>query len=94
MNTPSSTEIIQELGQRFAQYRKRAKLTQKDVAEQSGVSVFSISGFENGSQCGISLKTFIKLLRAVGEKEAIQNILPEQLPSPAELFHTLYGKKK
>lgn len=94
MDTPSSIEIIHELGQRFAQHRKRAKLTQKDVAEQSGVSVFTISGFENGSQSGITLKTFIKLLRAIGEEEAMQNILLEQPPSPKELFHRIHGKKK
>ena len=38
---------------------------QKEVAEKSGLSVFTISSFENGSSTGITMSSFIKLLRAI-----------------------------
>ena len=84
--TLSGTEIIQELGKRFAQYRKRANMTQKEVSEQSGLSVFTISGFENGTQTGISMGAFIKLMRAIGEVEQVNELLPEQPQSPRERY--------
>ena len=86
INTLSGTEIIQELGKRYTQYRKRAKMTQKEVSEQSGLSVFTISGFENGTQTGISMGAFIKLMRAIGEVEQVNELLPEQPQSPKERY--------
>ena len=82
----SGTEIIQKLGKRYAEYRKRAKMTQKEVSEQSGLSIFTISGFENGSQTGISMGAFIKLMRAIGEIEQIDELLPELPQSPKEKY--------
>ncbi|MGL4227308.1 MAG: helix-turn-helix domain-containing protein, partial [Tannerellaceae bacterium] len=37
------------MGLRFSQYRKRMGYTQKEIAFKSGLSVFTISSFENGS---------------------------------------------
>lgn len=83
----SGHDIIQELGRRFAQYRKRMKMTQKQVAEQSGLSVFTISGFENGSQTGISLASYIRLLRALDLVELMDQALPELTESPREAYY-------
>lgn len=83
----SGHDIIQELGKRFAQYRKRMKMTQKQVAEQSGLSVFTISGFENGSQTGISLASYIRLLRALDLVELMDQALPELTESPREAYY-------
>ena len=89
----SGTEIIQKLGKRYAQYRKRAKMTQREVSEQSGLSVFTISGFENGTQTGISMGSFIKLMRAIGEVEQLKELLPEQPQSPKERYFELEKAK-
>lgn len=51
----TGSEIIREIGLHFSNYRKRMKLTQNEVAEKSGLSVFTISSFENGSSTGITL---------------------------------------
>lgn len=90
----SGTEIIQELGKKFAKYRKRMKLTQKEISEQSGLSVFTISGFENGTQTGLTLGSFIKLMRAIGELEQMADLLPDLPKSPSEVFFELEKKKK
>jgi len=51
----SGSDIIRELGKQYSNYRKRMKYTQKQVAEKSGLSVFTISSFENGSSTGITV---------------------------------------
>ncbi|MEA4979174.1 MAG: helix-turn-helix transcriptional regulator [Petrimonas sp.] len=82
----SGSDIIRELGKRYSEYRKRMKYTQKEVAEKSGLSVFTISSFENGSSTGITLASFLKLLRAIDSLEEIEKLLPELPESPRALF--------
>lgn len=82
----SGSDIIRELGKRYGDYRKRMKYTQKEVAENSGLSIFTISSFENGSSTGITLASFIKLLRAIDYLEEMEKLLPELPESPRTLF--------
>lgn len=82
----SGSDIIQELGKRYSDYRKRMGYTQKEVAEKSGLSVFTISSFENGSSTGITMASFVKLLRSIDSLEEIEKLLPELPISPREVF--------
>ena len=82
----SGSEMIRELAKRYSDYRKRMGYTQKDVAAKSGISVFTISSFENSSSTGITLASFIKLLRAIDSLEEIEKLLPELPESPRALF--------
>ncbi len=82
----SGSDIIQELGKRYSDYRKRMGYTQKEVAEKSGLSVFTISSFENGSSTGITMASFVKLLRSIDSLEEIEKLLPELPVSPREVF--------
>ncbi|HNZ81591.1 MAG: helix-turn-helix domain-containing protein [Bacteroidales bacterium] len=82
----SGSEIIRELGKRYAGYRKRMGFTQKEIASKSGLSLFTISSFENGSLTGITIASFIKLLRAIDRLEEIEKLLPELPESPRVLF--------
>lgn len=85
----SGSDIIRELGKRYSDYRKRMGYTQKEVAEKSGLSVFTISSFENGSSTGITLASFIKLLRPIDSLDEIEKLLPELPESPRSLFKKL-----
>lgn len=82
----SGSDIIRQLGKRYSEYRKRMEYTQKEVAKKSGLSVFTISSFENGSSTGVTLASFIKLLRAIDSLDEIEKLLPELPASPRELF--------
>jgi transcriptional regulator with XRE-family HTH domain len=62
------------------------EFTQKDVAAKSGISVFTISSFENGSSTGITLTSFLKLLRAIDILEEVEKLLPDLPESPRALF--------
>ncbi len=82
----SGSDIIRQLGKRYSDYRKRMGFTQKEVAEKSGLSVFTISSFENGSSTGVTMASFIRLLRAIDYLEEMEKLLPELPESPRELF--------
>ena len=86
----SIPELIKMLGARFKDYRLRSNMTQKDVAEQSGVSVNTITKFENGTTGSMSLNTFLLLMKAIGCIEGMDEMLPE-LPESAYLVK---GEKK
>lgn len=89
----SGSDIIRELGLRYSRYRKQMKYTQKDVAKKSGLSIFTISTFENGSSTGITLSSFIKLLRAIDCLEEIDRLFPELPVSPRALFEKQNKRK-
>ena len=86
----SIPELIKLLGARFKDYRLRSNMTQKDVAEQSGVSINTITKFENGITGSMSLGTFLLLMKAIGQIEGLDGIMPE-LPESAYLQNS--GKK-
>ncbi|MBO7461908.1 MAG: helix-turn-helix transcriptional regulator [Bacteroidales bacterium] len=78
----SAPELVRMLGSRFKDYRLRANMTQKEVAEMSGLSLLTIYRFENGMVTNISLSTFLLLMKAVGCINDIENVMPEQPESP------------
>lgn len=87
----SAPELVRMLGARFRDYRLRANLTQKEVAEQAGLSVLTIQRFESGTVGNISLNTFLLLLKAVGCINDLDELMPEQPESPYLLYDN--GKK-
>lgn len=78
----SAPELVRMLGSRFKDYRLRANMTQKEVAEMAGVSVLTVYRFENGTVANISLSTFLLLLKAVGCINDLSELMPEQPESP------------
>ena len=78
----SVPDIVRMFGERFKDYRLRANLTQKEVAEVSGLSVLTIHRFENGTAKNISLSTFLLLLKSVGSINDLNELMPEQPESP------------
>lgn len=78
----STPELVRLLGERFKEYRMRFNLTQKEVAEQSGIGLTTIHKFENGTAGNLSLSTFILLLKVIGQVDALDDVLPELPESP------------
>ena len=78
----STPELVRLLGERFKEYRMRCNLTQKEVAEQSGIGLTTIYKFENGTAGNLSLSTFILLLKVVGQVNAIDDLMPKLPESP------------
>jgi len=78
----STPELVRLLGERFKEYRMRCNLTQKEVAEQSGIGLTTIHKFENGTAGNLSLSTFILLLKVIGQVNAFDDLMPELPESP------------
>ena len=86
----SIPELISLLGERFKDYRLRSEMTQRDVAEQSGITINTIHKFENGKAGNMSLGTFLLLMKSIGCIQQLDELLPE-LPESAYLVSA--GKK-
>ena len=78
----SNSEIIRNLGIRFRDYRLRLNMTRKEVSEEAGVGLTTIYKFETVNMKDVSFITLLRLLRAIGERENWENLLPELPESP------------
>ena len=70
-------EINTDIANRMAQLRKRKKISQKELAARSGVSLGSLKRFEQSGE--ISLQSFTKLaiaLEVEGELEVLFSEVP------------------
>jgi len=70
---PTPTEVRKELANRFRILRKKSKISQKQMAERSGVSLGSLKRFENTGK--ISLESLLKLMHFLGRLNEINSIL-------------------
>lgn len=92
-NNCSISEILQSLGLSFKEYRLRCRLTQKEVAEQAGISLSTVHKFESGSLTNVSFGNVIRLLRIVGAVENLQYLLPA-LPENPFLYKNMDFENK
>lgn len=71
----SDQDIMKNLASRFDALRLSKEVKDEEIIEKSGVSNVTISKFRSGKN--ITLKTFISLLRALGELDRLEALLPE-----------------
>ncbi len=77
----TNSDILLLLAKRLKDYRLAARMSQKELAERSGVSQTTISHFEQGMNRNLTLNNFISLLRVLGLEQRIGEVMPE-LPMP------------
>ena len=77
----TDNDLILLLGKRVKEYRLAARMSQREMAEKSGVSYTTICHFEQGANPNLTLRNLVALLRAVGMQDRILDLLPE-LPVP------------
>lgn len=94
MNSMSNAEIVLLLGERFRQYRLQCRLTQEEVAVQTGISVFTIRKFETGKALNLSFQTLLSLLRVVGQIDAVGELLPPLPPNPEQAYKQINPIKR
>lgn len=74
-------DILEILSKRMKEYRLAARMSQREIAEKSGVSYTTVCHFEQGKNPNLTLNNFISLLRTVGMENRLAELLPE-LPVP------------
>ena len=81
----TNQDIIALLCQRLKEYRLAARISQREMAEKSGVSLTTISHLEQGMNRNITLNNFISLLRVLGLEQRLPDLLPELSVPPMAL---------
>jgi len=84
--TPLLTDasILAELGSRLEQARLARNITQAELARDAGVSVRTLARLEAGEP--VRTSALVRVLRALGETEALERLLPEPAPRPLALL--------
>ncbi len=80
----STDEWEHSLGEQFRAMRIRAGLEQAVLAERADVSIGAIKNLESGK--GSSLKTLIKVARALGRTDWLESLAPPVSVSPMQML--------
>lgn len=88
----NDTEIIKRLAEGYRRKRLKLNMTQETLAKKSNVSIGTIKKFEKGE--ATNLKTMIGILRALGEVDRLQYLIPEIEESPKDIFLREQESKK
>lgn len=89
-------ELLKKIGESLRVCRLGANITQKVLAERSGVSLSAVRHLEDGE--GASLITFVQVCRTLGKDNWIVELAPKNEISPLALAEALekgvLGKKR
>jgi len=86
---PTPAEVSKVLAQRHKLLRKKLRLSQKEMAERSGVSLGSLKRFENTGR--ISLEALLKLAHLSGRLKDFNTIF--QIGDDLNKVETLFTNK-
>ncbi len=79
----ATNEVLTELGDRIKAVRIAKSVTQRELAEQTNLSVRTISNLESGRD--VSFSTVIEVLRALGQLEGMDLMIPAQGIRPSQI---------
>jgi transcriptional regulator with XRE-family HTH domain len=74
------------LGEQFRSIRIASGRDQTGLAEDAGISVGALRGLERGT--GSSLRTVVRVARALGREDWLESISPRITVSPLDLVRT------
>jgi putative transcriptional regulator len=80
----SDQAILETLGKRLKESRLRMNLTQRELAEHAGISLFTVTQIENGKS--VSFSMIISVLRSLRMLDNLEMLVPEIKISPLELL--------
>ena len=75
--------LMRDLGNRLEKFRLSQNLRQEDVAREAGISRITVGKLEGGE--GVSLETFLRVMRALGLSDRILNMVPDASISPMQV---------
>ena len=84
--------IMRQIGSKLKELRIEKNMKQAELADASGVSVFTISSVENGRTT--SLLTIVQLLRALEHLDYLDNFFQEETISPIAYAKLMKNNKK
>ncbi len=84
--------IMRQIGSKIKELRIEKSVKQAELADASGVSVFTISSVENGKTT--SLLTIVQLLRALEHLDYLNSFFQEETISPIAYAKLMKNNKK
>ena len=84
--------IMRQIGSKLKELRIERNMKQTELADASGVSVFTISSVENGK--ATSLLIIIQLLRALEHLDYLETFFQEEAISPIAYAKLLKNNKR
>ena len=79
----STDEVLTEIGHRIKAARIAMPVTQEEMAGLTSLSKRTISNLENGKD--VSFSTIIEVLRALGQLQSLELMVPEQGLRPSQI---------
>jgi transcriptional regulator with XRE-family HTH domain len=83
-NSLSNSVIVLEIGKRLKEYRLKKRLSQYELAEQAGVSLFTVAKIEKGKP--VSINVLLPVMRVLRLLDNFEFLLPEIGLSPIEIM--------
>ena len=74
---------LTEIGQRVARLRLERNITQAELAREAGISRRTLVRLEQGED-GVGVTTLLRVLRALGLLEHVEQLVPDATPSPIQ----------
>ena len=84
--------IVAEIGKRIKAVRNKKLFTQAEIAERSGISIFTVSQIETGKNT--SLISLISVMRALKLLDNLEEFIPEPMISPVDLLKQSIKRKR
>ena len=81
-NTQSDESVLRDIGARLARQRLERNLTQAEIAREAGLAPRTVTRIEAGGTATVA--SLVRILRALGVLESLNQFLPEPGPSPIE----------
>lgn len=88
----TTQEIEKEFGQQLRDIRLRANIDQRTVADRAGVALNVIKNIESGK--GATVRSAIKVLRALGRADWISTLAPIVSISPLQLLKSKHSRQR
>ncbi|MGB7213410.1 MAG: helix-turn-helix domain-containing protein [Gemmatimonadales bacterium] len=87
--TPADPQLLAQLGGRLRAYRAQQGLTLKELAARAGVAPLTLQKAERGEN--FTMRTLLRVLRALGRLDLVDGFLPPPLQSPLRLLDQKTG---
>lgn len=74
--------VLRELGERIMRWRLERNLSQEGLGEEAGVGRRTLQRLERGE--AVQLPSLVRVLRTLGLMDALDQLVPEPIPSPID----------
>ena len=91
-NSMTAEEWAATLGRQLRDLRLRQNIDQRQLAEQAGVALNVVKNLEAGK--GATVKSLVKVLRALGRVEWIDSLAPAVSISPLQMLKSKPSRQR